>query len=205
MECFWKVQRKLSGQAPYHELKTGVSYQQCHLDAKWSLTKDLVKKLKASQRAMERKMLNVKLKDRLRQRIRVTDIVQYVINAKWKWDGHITQMKDNGCTIGSREWRIKGERSVGRPNRRWGDDIVGQQGAGWTRIAKEREAVGLWLRATSCSGRKQPGREEKRGDTRLTLAFLIVILSLQTIRRLGKLPLSCSNTRCRCTARAVEY
>ena len=40
-------------------------------------------------------MLNVKLKDRihknviLRQRTRVTDIVQYVTNTKWKWVGHI--------------------------------------------------------------------------------------------------------------------
>ena len=40
-------------------------------------------------------MLNVKLKDRIRnttirQRTRVTDIVQYVTNRKWKWAGHIT-------------------------------------------------------------------------------------------------------------------
>ena len=45
-------------------------------------------------------MLNVKLKDRvrnttIRQRTRVTDIVQYVTNKKWKWAGHIARMKDN--------------------------------------------------------------------------------------------------------------
>ena len=39
-------------------------------------------------------MLNVKLKDRIRntiirQRTRVTDIVQYVTNTKWKWAVHI--------------------------------------------------------------------------------------------------------------------
>ena len=38
-------------------------------------------------------------------------------------------MKDNRWTIRSTEWQIKGVRSVGRPKRRWRDDIVGQQGA----------------------------------------------------------------------------
>ena len=56
-------------------------------------------------------MLNVKLKDRIRnniirQRTRVTDIVQYVTNAKWKWAGHIARMKDNRWTIRSTEWQI---------------------------------------------------------------------------------------------------
>ena len=70
-------------------------FNQCVLPAvtygcqTWSLTKALVKKLETSQRAMERRMLNVKLKDRIRntsirQRTRLTDIVQYVNNTKWK-------------------------------------------------------------------------------------------------------------------------
>ena len=74
----------------------------------WSLTKALVKKLETSRRAMERRMLNVKLKDRIRnaairQRTRVTDIVQYVTNTKWKWAEHIARMKDNRWTIRSTE------------------------------------------------------------------------------------------------------
>ena len=96
------------------------------------------------QRALERRMLDVKLKDRIRntiirQRTRVTEIVQYVTNTKRKWAGHVARMKDNGWTIRSTEWQIKGVRSVGRPKRRWRDDIVGQQGAVWTRTAKERK------------------------------------------------------------------
>ena len=44
-------------------------------------------------------MLNVELKDRIRnaiirQRTRETNIVQCVSNTKWKWAGHIAQMKD---------------------------------------------------------------------------------------------------------------
>ena len=69
---------------------------------------------------MTRKMHDVTLKDRLRntiirQRTRVTDIVQYVTNMKWKWVGHIARMKDKRSTIRSTEWQIKGVRSVGRP------------------------------------------------------------------------------------------
>ena len=90
-------------------------------------------------------MLNVKLKDRsrnttIRQRTRVTDIVQYVTNTKWKWAGHLPRMKDHRLTIRSTKWQIKGVRSVGIPKRRWRDDIVGQQGALWTRITKDRES-----------------------------------------------------------------
>ena len=105
-------------------------------------------------------MFNVKLTDRIRntiirQRTRVTDIVQFVTNTKWKWAGHIARMKDNRWTIRSTEWQIEGVKSAGRPKCRWRDDIVGQQGAVWTKIAKGGER---W-RATSCSGRTQRRKE----------------------------------------------
>ena len=84
------------------------------------------------------------LKDRIRnsiirKRIIVTDIVQYLSNTKLKWAGHIARMKDNRWTVRSTGWQIKCVRSVGRPKRRWRDDIVWQQGTVWTRIAKDRE------------------------------------------------------------------
>ena len=51
-------------------------------------------------------------------------------------------MKDNRPAIRSTEWKKKGVRSVGRPKRRWRDDIVHveRQGAVWTRMAKDRES-----------------------------------------------------------------
>ena len=96
--------------------------------------KSIGKELEASQRVMESKMLNCKLKGTIRntiirQRTRVTDIVQYITNTKWKWAGHVARMKDNRWTIRSTEWQIKGVRSVGKPKRRWRDDTVAQQGA----------------------------------------------------------------------------
>ena len=49
-------------------------------------------------------------------------------------------MKDMRRSIRSPEWQIQGVRSAGRPKRRWIDDIEGQQGVVWTRIAKDRES-----------------------------------------------------------------
>ena len=69
----------------------------------------------------------------------MTDIVQYVTNTKWKRAVHIARMKDNRWAIRSTEWQIKGVKSVEKPKRCARDGIVGQQGAVWTRIAKDRE------------------------------------------------------------------
>ena len=49
-------------------------------------------------------------------------------------------MKDKRWTIRNTEWQIKNLRSVGRPKRRWRDDIVGQRGAVETKTAKDRES-----------------------------------------------------------------
>ena len=125
MECFWKVQRNLSGLAPSPKsnkifMQSAVSACLASNDIWMSNVsyKSIVKTLETYQRAMERKMLSVKLKDRIcntivRQRSRVTDIIQYVTNVKWKWAGYITWMKDNrqkhrvadkGCKI---SWKTK--------------------------------------------------------------------------------------------------
>ena len=186
MECYGKVQRNLPRQAPSYESK--IVLNQCVLPAmiygcqRWSLAKPLVKKLETRKRAMERRKFNVSLNDRIRNRIRqrtrVTDIVQYVTNTKWKWAGHIARMTDNRRTIRSTEWQTEGVRSVSRPKRRWRDDIVVQQGAVWTRIAKGRER--LWRKATSRSGRTQPRIEENRSP-RLLPFRMHTLLSIQIL------------------------
>ena len=48
-------------------------------------------------------------------------------------------MKDNRGIVRSTEWQTEDVRSVGRPKRHGRDDIVGQQGAVWMRIAEDRE------------------------------------------------------------------
>ena len=58
------------------------------------------------------------------------------------YSGISSDVKDNRWVIRNREWQRKDGRSVRKPKRRWRDDIVGQQGAVWTRIAKDRERWG---------------------------------------------------------------
>ena len=69
------------------------------MDAKHGLSQNISKETRNKPTSyMETRMLNVKLKDRIcnntiRHRTRVTDIVHYVTNTKWKWAGHIARMK----------------------------------------------------------------------------------------------------------------
>ena len=111
---------------------------------------------------MARKMLNVKLKDRIRNttirhRTGVTDTLQYVTYTKWRWDGHIARMKNNRWTIRSTEWQIKGVRSVGKPKRRWVDDVVGATGSSVDKDSKgQRKFEESGGGAAFCSGRTQP-------------------------------------------------
>ena len=56
----------------------------------------------------------------------MTDAVEYVTKAKWKWVGHIDQMKGNRWNIRSTEWQVgKGVMSVGKAKRNLRGDIVG--------------------------------------------------------------------------------
>ena len=66
-------------------------------------------------------------------------MAEHFTKTKWKHACRIAGMNDNGWTVKSTEWQIKGVKSVGRPNHRWRDDFVGQQGKTWT---KDRESWG---------------------------------------------------------------
>ena len=57
----------------------------------------------------------------------MTDIAEYVTNAKWNWAGQIILMKDKRWTTRSTEWQTKDVRAARRPHHRWRDDIVGSR------------------------------------------------------------------------------
>ena len=111
----------------------------------WTLTKDIVQKMKICQRKMERKMLGIKLIDKIpnleiREKTKVNDIIEEITKLKWKWAGHVARMKDNRWTIRCTEWQVRdGKRSRGRPKRRWRDDIQQWLGATWSSKAKDRQ------------------------------------------------------------------
>ena len=65
---------------------------------------------------------------------------EYLLTKLWMVYLKITIHRlDERWTVRSTEWQIKGERSVERPKLRWRDNTVGQQGAVWRSIAKDRE------------------------------------------------------------------
>ena len=75
-------------------------------------------------------MLGLKLQDKIlcseiRKRTKITDIIEYTLKQKWRWTGHIARMKDNRWTKRCTEWQPRrGQRSRGRPRRRWQDDMT---------------------------------------------------------------------------------
>ena len=90
-------------------------------------------------------MLGIKQIDRIpnsttRDKTKVDDILKVMTNTKWKWAGHVARMNDNRWTVRCTEWHVRnGERSRGRPRRRWHDDIQQWQGATWSRKARDRQ------------------------------------------------------------------
>lgn len=110
-----------------------------------SLTKKSAKKLETTQRAMERNMLGVSLRDKirnteLRRRTKVRDIVEEVAKMKWRWAGHIARYDDNRWTRRVLEWKPREtKRNLGRPQKRWVDDIRAVAGRQWMRLARDRE------------------------------------------------------------------
>ena len=132
-------------------------------------------------------MLFAKLKDRIlytiiRQRSRAADIVEYVTNATSKWAGHIARIKDNRRTIRSKEWQMKSVRSVGRPQHRWIDVFVGQQGTARTGQQRTKKVGGLWRRTTSCRGRTQPKIEQCNLSNDCSISQLFTVKHAKSYR-----------------------
>ena len=88
-------------------------------------------------------MLGLTLQDKipcskLRKSTKTIDIIEYTLKQKWRWAGHIARMKDNRWTKRCTEWQPRrGKRSMGRPSRRWQDDVTRKEGTTWIRKATE--------------------------------------------------------------------
>jgi hypothetical protein len=70
------------------------------------------------------------------------NIVRVIISRRMRWAGHVARMGEvfTGFLVG----RPEGKRPLGRPRRRWGDNIkmdlreIGIDGANWIRLAQDR-------------------------------------------------------------------
>ena len=111
----------------------------------WSLRKKDENKLAIHQRKMERSMLGIRLSDKIknetiRKETRVTDVLEKIRNLKWRWAGHVCRMSDDRWTYKIMQWMPRaGQRSRGRPKKRWEDIFKERCGPDWRRQARERE------------------------------------------------------------------
>lgn len=109
-----------------------------------TLTKESARKLQRTQRAMERQMLGISLRDKIRsedirRRTNVTDILERVARLKWQWVGHVARQDYNRWTSRIVHWRPWGhKRGIGRPQKRWLDDIKLLAGTRWFQVAQDR-------------------------------------------------------------------
>lgn len=108
----------------------------------WALTKAAEKRLATAQRRMERRMIGARLldkisNDRLRGITKVQDFVQAARQRKWRWAGKVANMSPERWARRISEWRPRtGKRDIGRPRRRWRDDIAKIAGKQWMRAAR---------------------------------------------------------------------
>jgi hypothetical protein len=110
-----------------------------------TLTANTIHKLKCTQRAMERQMLGISLRDKIRneeirRRTKVTDKADRIAKLKWQWAGHVARQKNDRWTPRVISWRPwENKRPVGRPQKRWVDDVIPIAGKNWSSKAQNRE------------------------------------------------------------------
>lgn len=111
----------------------------------WTLTDKIKRKIRTTQRAMERSILKIKKvqkirSETIREQTKVQDALTKALKLKWKWAGHVARYKDKRWTLIATRWRgPTGKRNVGRPVKRWKDDIVETAEKDWLLKAKDRE------------------------------------------------------------------
>jgi hypothetical protein len=72
------------------------------------------------------------------------NIVRVIKSRRTKWEGHVARMGKGRCVYRVLVWRPEGKRPLGRPRRRWKDNIkmdireIGIGGANWIQLAQDR-------------------------------------------------------------------
>ena len=112
----------------------------------WTFTNKVKQKIRCAQTAMERSMLKIrkiqKIKnEHIRQKTKITDALKHTLTLKWRWAGHISRYTDKRWTIQTTRWKgPSGKRNIGRPKRRWADDITQIAGKDWLKLSKDRDS-----------------------------------------------------------------
>ncbi|KAJ4436564.1 hypothetical protein ANN_16597 [Periplaneta americana] len=81
------------------------------------------------------------------------DIIRNIKSRRLRWAGHIARMGESRNAYGVLVGRPKGKRPLGRPRRRWEDNIkmdlreVGYDGRDWINLAQDRDRWQAYVRA----------------------------------------------------------
>lgn len=87
-----------------------------------------------------KKIQKIRSKD-IREKTKLTDALQQALKLKWSWAGHVARCSDQRWTLKSTKWTgPQGKRKVGRPQKRWADDIASMVGKDWTKLAQDRDS-----------------------------------------------------------------
>ena len=76
-----------------------------------------------------------------REKTGVKDVLEFVLEMKWRWAGHIGSMSDNRWTYKCTFWDLQTPRRPGRPRAEWETDIVKYDGPNWRERSHDRQ---LW-------------------------------------------------------------
>ena len=114
----------------------------------WIYTNKAKLKIRSCQRAMERSLLGLKKihkirSETIRNKTKVTDALNHALKLKWNWAGHVSRLTDKRWTLLITKWKgPPGKRKVGRPIKRWADDIAQTVGKKLDGCGKRQKGVG---------------------------------------------------------------
>jgi hypothetical protein len=91
------------------------------------------------------------------------NIIRVIKSRRMRWAGHVTRMGEGRGAYRILVRRLEGRRPVGRPRRRWEDNIktdLQEDGWGWTGLSWLRTGTG----AGSCKYGNEPSGSIKCGE-----------------------------------------
>jgi hypothetical protein len=120
----------------------------------WSLTLGEEHRLRVFENSVLRRIFGPKREegrswrklynDELHNLYSSPNIVRVIKSRRMRWAGHVAHMGEGRCIYRVLVWRPEGKRPLGRPRRRWEDDIkldlreIGIDGVNWIRLAQDR-------------------------------------------------------------------
>ncbi|KAJ2946764.1 hypothetical protein O0L34_g12828 [Tuta absoluta] len=138
----------------------------------WTYNNNIKNKITTTQRAMERSMLKLRRIDKvnsntIREKTSLTDALTHAQSLKWRWAGHVCRDNNKKWTFKTTKWKGPlGKRKVGRPTKRWADDITEVAGRDWMNLAQDREK---WKSMEEAFTRRDPLIEKGKKRERINM------------------------------------